>query len=198
MQALSAARAARPGATAGARGRPGRRGAAPRASAAPVQEVLEGGSAGFAGEVPPGLNKYSGHITQPKSQGASQAMLYATGLTAEDMGKPQARREGRVWGRRPARSGARMWGRCAPGAGPGRPGGDAGPNPPRAMPGGGFAAPPPAAARRPRSSRPPALRAPRHCPLLTPAPAPASPLHPRRARWASAVCGGRATPATCT
>ena len=29
---------------------------------------------------PPGLNKYSSKITQPKSQGASQAMLYATGL----------------------------------------------------------------------------------------------------------------------
>jgi hypothetical protein len=26
-----------------------------------------------------GLNKYSSQITQPKSQGASQAMLYATG-----------------------------------------------------------------------------------------------------------------------
>jgi hypothetical protein len=26
-----------------------------------------------------GLNKWSSHITQPKSQGASQAMLYATG-----------------------------------------------------------------------------------------------------------------------
>ena len=26
------------------------------------------------------LNKYSAHITQPRSQGASQAMLYATGL----------------------------------------------------------------------------------------------------------------------
>lgn len=26
-----------------------------------------------------GLNKYSSRITQPKSQGASQAMLYATG-----------------------------------------------------------------------------------------------------------------------
>ena len=31
------------------------------------------------------LNKYSSRITQPKSQGASQAMLYATGLTEEDM-----------------------------------------------------------------------------------------------------------------
>ena len=30
-------------------------------------------------------------MTQPKSQGASQAMLYATGLEEEDMSKPQAR-----------------------------------------------------------------------------------------------------------
>ena len=35
------------------------------------------------------LNKYSSEITQPKSQGASQAMLYATGLRHEDMAKPQ-------------------------------------------------------------------------------------------------------------
>src|SRR5262245_996945 len=35
------------------------------------------------------LNKYSAHITQPKSQGASQAMLYATGLSDEDLEKPQ-------------------------------------------------------------------------------------------------------------
>ncbi|PSR87100.1 dihydroxy-acid/6-phosphogluconate dehydratase, partial [Coniella lustricola] len=35
------------------------------------------------------LNKVSGTITQPKSQGASQAMLYATGLTEEDMNKAQ-------------------------------------------------------------------------------------------------------------
>ena len=40
-------------------------------------------------EMPPNLNKYSKRITQPKSQGASQAMLYATGLTEEDMSKPQ-------------------------------------------------------------------------------------------------------------
>ncbi|GLC45185.1 hypothetical protein PLESTB_000426600 [Pleodorina starrii] len=39
--------------------------------------------------VPAGLNKYSSRITQPKSQGASQAMLYATGLREEDMSKPQ-------------------------------------------------------------------------------------------------------------
>ena len=35
------------------------------------------------------LNKYSARITQPKSQGASQAMLYGVGLTEEDMNKPQ-------------------------------------------------------------------------------------------------------------
>ncbi|MGD8515097.1 MAG: dihydroxy-acid dehydratase [Granulosicoccaceae bacterium] len=35
------------------------------------------------------LNKYSSRITQPKSQGASQAMLYGTGLSDEDMKKPE-------------------------------------------------------------------------------------------------------------
>jgi dihydroxy-acid dehydratase len=35
------------------------------------------------------INKYSSRITQPKSQGASQAMLYATGLKPEDMNKAQ-------------------------------------------------------------------------------------------------------------
>ena len=35
------------------------------------------------------LNRYSSRITQPKSQGASQAMLHGTGLTAEDMDKAQ-------------------------------------------------------------------------------------------------------------
>ncbi|MFK7896540.1 MAG: dihydroxy-acid dehydratase [Myxococcota bacterium] len=35
------------------------------------------------------LNKISRHITQPKAQGASQAMLYATGMTEEDMNKAQ-------------------------------------------------------------------------------------------------------------
>src|SRR5262245_20528791 len=34
-------------------------------------------------------NKFSSRITQPKSQGASQAMLYATGLSDEDMQKAQ-------------------------------------------------------------------------------------------------------------
>jgi dihydroxy-acid dehydratase len=35
------------------------------------------------------LNKFSSHITQPKSQGASQAMLYGTGLSDDDMQKAQ-------------------------------------------------------------------------------------------------------------
>src|SRR5271163_3909903 len=35
------------------------------------------------------LNKYSSQITQPKAQGASQAMLYACGLNEQDMAKPQ-------------------------------------------------------------------------------------------------------------
>jgi dihydroxy-acid dehydratase len=42
------------------------------------------------------LNPYSSKITQPKSQGASQAMLYATGMTSEDMNKPQVG-IGSVW-----------------------------------------------------------------------------------------------------
>lgn len=36
-----------------------------------------------------GLNKVSRQITQPKAHGASQAMLYATGFTDEDMSKAQ-------------------------------------------------------------------------------------------------------------
>jgi len=35
------------------------------------------------------LNKYSSRITEPKSQGASQAMLIGTGLTTADMAKPE-------------------------------------------------------------------------------------------------------------
>jgi dihydroxy-acid dehydratase len=37
----------------------------------------------------PKLNKYSSVITQRKSQGASQAMLYATGMTSDDMDRAQ-------------------------------------------------------------------------------------------------------------
>eukprot|EP00793_Prasinoderma_coloniale_P003232 PRCOL_00005867-RA len=36
-----------------------------------------------------GINKWSARVTQPKSQGASQAMLYATGLQEADMDKAQ-------------------------------------------------------------------------------------------------------------
>ena len=35
------------------------------------------------------LNKYSSRITEPKSQGASQAVLYGVGLSEDDMAKPQ-------------------------------------------------------------------------------------------------------------
>lgn len=42
------------------------------------------------------LNKYSQRITQPKSQGASQAMLYATGMKPDDMHKAQVG-IGSVW-----------------------------------------------------------------------------------------------------
>ena len=35
------------------------------------------------------LNKFSKRITEPKSQGASQAMLYGTGMTDADMKKPE-------------------------------------------------------------------------------------------------------------
>ncbi len=42
------------------------------------------------------LNRYSSRITQPKSQGASQAMLYATGLSPSDMNKAQVG-IGSVW-----------------------------------------------------------------------------------------------------
>jgi len=56
-----------------------------------IAEVLEKGSTGPKPDVPPGLNKFSSRITQPKSQGASQAMLYATGLNENDMNKPQVR-----------------------------------------------------------------------------------------------------------
>ncbi len=46
--------------------------------------------------MPAHLNKISSRVTQPRSQGASQAMLYATGLTEEDMNKPQVG-VGSVW-----------------------------------------------------------------------------------------------------
>ena len=39
--------------------------------------------------MPHKLNRFSAHITQPRSQGASQAMLYGVGLTETDLKKPQ-------------------------------------------------------------------------------------------------------------
>ncbi|HWB53149.1 MAG TPA: dihydroxy-acid dehydratase, partial [Tepidisphaeraceae bacterium] len=42
------------------------------------------------------LNRYSSRITQPASQGGSQAMLFATGLKAGDMDKPEVG-IGSVW-----------------------------------------------------------------------------------------------------
>ena len=39
--------------------------------------------------MPKKINSYSSRITEPKSQGASQAMLYAVGLTEADMQKAQ-------------------------------------------------------------------------------------------------------------
>ncbi|KAI9145684.1 dihydroxy-acid dehydratase [Paraphysoderma sedebokerense] len=50
---------------------------------------LAAASEGSVPPVPKGLNKYSSRVTQPKSQGASQAQLYATGLTPSDMDLPQ-------------------------------------------------------------------------------------------------------------
>ena len=35
------------------------------------------------------LNKFSSRITEPRSQGASQAMLYGTGLKTEDLAKAE-------------------------------------------------------------------------------------------------------------
>jgi hypothetical protein len=68
-----------------------------RAAAASAPRVAaQAGAGNTSGPLPPGLNKFSARITQPKSQGASQAMLYATGLKEEDMSKPQARRASRA------------------------------------------------------------------------------------------------------
>ncbi|KAH9607234.1 hypothetical protein KSS87_021298 [Heliosperma pusillum] len=46
-------------------------------------------SSGVSLETEQKLNKYSSRITEPKSQGASQAVLYGVGLSEEDMSKPQ-------------------------------------------------------------------------------------------------------------
>ena len=50
--------------------------------------MMSGEAEDPAGEVV--MNRISRTLTQPKKQGASQAMLYATGLTPDDMCKAQA------------------------------------------------------------------------------------------------------------
>lgn len=62
-----------------------------RAAVEAPERVLEQQIAQPDEKLPPGLNRYSSRVTQPKAQGASQAMLYATGLSEEDMHKPQVR-----------------------------------------------------------------------------------------------------------
>jgi len=71
------------------RGLPTCRASTPKAIKAQAQTAAPPQQAST--HVPPGLNKFSGRITQPASQGASQAMLYATGLNEADMNKPQVR-----------------------------------------------------------------------------------------------------------
>lgn len=59
--------------------------AAPEKQQQPLQQSDQLSANGFV----PGLNTYSRVITQPKTQGGSQAMLYATGLSDQDMHKAQ-------------------------------------------------------------------------------------------------------------
>ncbi|MEM6550907.1 MAG: dihydroxy-acid dehydratase [Planctomycetota bacterium] len=54
---------------------------------APLTPTIKDASHGKADG--PVLNRISQRVTQPRSQGASQAMLYATGLTRDDMDKAQ-------------------------------------------------------------------------------------------------------------
>lgn len=51
----------------------------------------EDSSSAGAAATPKVLNKFSRTITIPPNQGASQAMLYATGLTPDTMKLPQVR-----------------------------------------------------------------------------------------------------------
>src|SRR5918993_1997952 len=56
-----------------------------------IQRIVDRrpGSAKRTGVDFPMMNKYSSRVTQPRSQGASQAMLYGIGLTDADLQKPQ-------------------------------------------------------------------------------------------------------------
>ncbi|KAK6341202.1 dihydroxy-acid dehydratase ilv3 [Orbilia brochopaga] len=60
-----------------------------RRQCSPQLRCIATSQAQQANEAPTGLNRTSHAITQPKSQGASQAMLYATGLKEADMDKAQ-------------------------------------------------------------------------------------------------------------
>ncbi|KAG0584237.1 hypothetical protein KC19_3G195200 [Ceratodon purpureus] len=55
------------------------------AVAAPPHQSVEAPEGSTVGQ----LNKFSSRVTQPKAQGASQAILYGVGLSKEDMDKPQ-------------------------------------------------------------------------------------------------------------
>ncbi len=55
----------------------------------PIEPVAGDRYAGAEATMTQKLNRYSSRITQPKSQGASQAMLHGTGLTDADMDKAQ-------------------------------------------------------------------------------------------------------------
>ncbi|KAI9896928.1 hypothetical protein N3K66_007950 [Trichothecium roseum] len=65
------------------------RGAMPRANLLKSNARLFTTTAARRSDDKDNLNRISQHITQPKSQGASQAMLYATGLSESDMNKAQ-------------------------------------------------------------------------------------------------------------
>jgi dihydroxy-acid dehydratase len=54
-------------------------------TAAPPQQSVEAPEGSSATQ----MNRYSRRVTQPKSQGASQAILYGVGLSEDDMNKPQ-------------------------------------------------------------------------------------------------------------
>ena len=70
---------------------PGRQTVQPVAAAVPAQEELSSvqDSPHSDSGLIRGLNTYSKVITQQKTQGGSQAMLYATGLSEEDMHRAQ-------------------------------------------------------------------------------------------------------------
>ncbi|KAG0623704.1 hypothetical protein M758_3G194600 [Ceratodon purpureus] len=61
------------------------KGAVEGAVAAPPHQSVEAPEGSTVGQ----LNKFSSRVTQPKAQGASQAILYGVGLSKEDMDKPQ-------------------------------------------------------------------------------------------------------------